>query len=163
MLHYIAMSLYLAGDTLLLAFALQYLLRPTVMPYHLVAMGKRWEEIEQPTRTILLALMRAAGAACLALSVVVACLVFGGLSQRLAWANCTLLLVLMVYLVPVTFVMVKVRRSTSGRPPILASIMGILITLVAFACQGLAGETAPRKQHPQGNCAPALAKPGCVG
>ncbi len=137
MLHVLAMCLYLGGTVMLLAFALRYLLSPTVMPYHLIAMGKRWDELEQETRIILLALMRAAGAGYLAVSVATGCLVIGGLRRHYAWANVTLLLMFAALLLPLTFVMYSVRCRTPGRPPIGASAIGMAVTVVAFVCEWL--------------------------
>ena len=37
-----------------------YLFRPTFMPYHAVALGKEWSELEAPTQTLIKALMEVA-------------------------------------------------------------------------------------------------------
>lgn len=137
MLHALAMCLYLGGAVMLLAFALRYLLSPTVMPYHLIAMGKRWDELEKGMQVILLALMRAAGAGYLAVSAATGCLVIGGLRRHYAWANVTVLLMFAAFLLPLTFVMRSVRRRTPGRPPIGASVIGMAVTVVAFVCEWL--------------------------
>ena len=136
-LHVLSICFYLGGDAILVVFAALYLLRPTVMPYHLDAIGKRWEEIEQGTQIVLLALMRAAGAGYLALSGAAACLVVGGLRRHYAWVNLTLLLTYLTLLLPLTFVMNKVRRVSPGRPPISASITGIVVAIGAFICECL--------------------------
>jgi hypothetical protein len=137
-LHVVSMSLYLAIAAVLVVFAVIYLFRSTAMSYHLVAMGKRWDEIEQGTQVILLALMRTAGAGFLTVSAAGVCLVMGGLSCRLAWANGALLVMYFALFLPLTAVTRGVRRRTSGRPPMSAAIIGTALAVVAFLCEWLA-------------------------
>ena len=130
-LHVISVTLYLGGSLALLVFALRYYLKPTVMPYHLVAMGKHWEELEPGTRIILLALMRCAAAGYLTTTVAAVSLVIAGVMQHQAWANGALLMIFVSLLLPLTLVMLQVRRLTPGRPPIMASVIGLGATVVA--------------------------------
>jgi hypothetical protein len=134
-LHVISIALYLGGSLALLVFALRYFLNPTVMPYHLVAMGKRWDEVEPATRFILLALMRCAAAGYLTTTVAAVWLVIAGVMRHQAWANGALLMIFVSLLLPLTWVMLKVRRLTPGRPPIVASVIGLGATVVAFVCE----------------------------
>jgi hypothetical protein len=53
--------------TLILAiFAIVYLFRSEFMPYHSVAVGMSWSEVDPAFQVVILALMRATGGACLA-------------------------------------------------------------------------------------------------
>ncbi len=137
MLHVLSICLYLGGTVSLVVFAKRYLLSKEAMPYHLVAIGKRWNELEQGTQIILLALMRAAGAGYLAISAAAVCLIMAGLLRHHTWANVTLVIIFVTLLLPLTFVMYSVRRRTSGRPPISASVIGIVVAVIAFVCEWL--------------------------
>jgi hypothetical protein len=137
MLHIVSICLYLGVAVVLVMFAARYLFQATVMPYDLVAMGKRWDELEQGTQIILLALMRGAGAGYLAVGAAAGCLVVGGQFRHYAWTNATLLFMFATLLLPLTIVMYTVRRYTPGRPPISASIIGMTVTVVAFVCEWL--------------------------
>ena len=60
-----------------------------------------------------------------------------GVMQHRAWANGALLAIFVSLLLPVTFVMLKVRRLTPGRPPVMASMIGLGATVAAFVCEWL--------------------------
>lgn len=120
---------------MLTAFGLRYLFASKAMPYHLVAVGKSWIEIDDGTKAILLALMRCAGAAYLAVSVASLWMVLVGLVQRASWANPALVSIYVTLLVPVTLVMLHVRRRTTARPPINASVVGLALMAIACCCE----------------------------
>jgi uncharacterized membrane protein (UPF0136 family) len=84
-----------------------------------------------------LALMRCAAAGYLTTTVAAVWLVVAGVMQHQAWANGARLVIFVTLLLPVTLVMLKVRRLTPSRPPIMASVIGLAATLVAYVCERL--------------------------
>jgi hypothetical protein len=138
MLHAVAMGLYLLDCVMLVAFAGIYLVRGKAMPYHLEAMGCSWDDVPPRTQLVVVALMRAAGSAYLALSLAMGTLVVLGLGQRVTWANAALLTSGLALLIPLTAVVAHVRVRTGARSPIVSSVAGLVFLGVAFCCELLA-------------------------
>jgi hypothetical protein len=122
---------------MLITFGLRYVFASKAMPYHLVAMGRHWNEIDDATKAILLALIHCAGAAYLAVSAASLWIVLAALIHGTNWANPALVTMYVVLLVPVTHAMQQVRRTTPGRPPISASVIGLSMALLAYCCEWL--------------------------
>ncbi len=137
MLHVASSCLYLVGTAMLVTFGLRYAFASKAMPYHLVAMGKSWAEVDQGTKAILIALMRCAGAAYLAVSVASVWIVLAAQVNRASWANPALVSIYTILLLPLTLAMQQVRLNTQARPPINASIIGLSMVGLACACDWL--------------------------
>jgi len=135
MLHAVAMGLYLLDCLVLLVFAVIYLLRGKAMPYHLEAMGCSWDDVPLGTQLVVVALMRAAGSAYLALTVAMGVLTVLGLGQGVPWANGALLASGLALLLPLTAVVVQVRVRTGARSPIVSCASGLVLLGVAFCCE----------------------------
>src|SRR5512134_1863567 len=83
----IAVWCYLLGTLILTAFGIVYLVRPEFMPYHSVAVGMPWAAMTPPFQVLILALMRAVGAACLALAILEWTLLLIPFRRGAAWAT----------------------------------------------------------------------------
>jgi len=64
-----------------------YLFRPTFMPYHAVALGKEWAELEPATQVLIKALMEVAGGGWLALGTLMLLLVAFPIRRGERWAR----------------------------------------------------------------------------
>jgi hypothetical protein len=137
MLHGFALVLYLFDTALLLRFASIYLLRGRAMPYHLEAMGCTWDEVPPGSQLVVVALMRAAGSAYLALSSMMGAVTVLGLG-RVPWANGALLVGGLTLLVPLAAVVAQVRRQTGAHSPIVSTVSGLVVLVAAFCCELLA-------------------------
>lgn len=137
MLHVASSCLYLVGVAMLVLYGLRYAFASKAMPYHLVAIGKSWSEVDPGTKAILIALIRCAGAAYLAVSVASAWIVLAAQIHRVGWANPALVSVFAILLLPLTLAMRQVRLSTRARPPISASLVGLAMVVLASMCDWL--------------------------
>ena len=139
MLHAIALVLYSVVCALLLAFGLVYLLRGRAMPYHVEAMGCAWGEVPARIQSVVMVLLRVAGASYLSLAVVMGWLLALGVARGLAWANWALLTAGLVLLVPLNAVVVGLRLRTGAKTPVAGTAGGLVMLLLAFGCQWLGG------------------------
>ncbi|MBH3407712.1 hypothetical protein I5P86_21875 [Pseudomonas glycinae] len=137
---WLALTNYGAAFLITTAFACAYLSRTMYMPYHEIAVGRSWSEVDPPMQLLLLALIKVVGATSLALSV-------GGYFQLYLllsreWA----LVVLFVFqgycliaIAPPIVVAMYVRRKSNAHPPIVSGYFALLLTLTGFMFAWLSG------------------------
>lgn len=94
-----------------------YLFRPTFMPYHAVALGKPWAEVDAATRVLIKALMEVAGGGWLALGTLTVLLVAFPLRRGERWARWAVPLSTLVLYVPTLLATLSVLRQTPATPP----------------------------------------------
>ena len=106
-----------------------YLLRPEFMPYHAVALGKSWAEIDEILQILLLALMKVIGGAWLATAVAVSIMLVIPFRRGLFWARWAIPVVGLIAELPVLYATLLVARNTPASPPWL----GVLFTVGMLA------------------------------
>jgi len=102
-----------------------YLVRGQFMPYHAVALGKTWADLDRALQVLLLALMKSFGGAALATAVAMVILLSIPFRQGLYWARWAIPVVGLVGTLPSLCVTVWVARNTPATPP----WMGVLIVM----------------------------------
>ena len=83
----VAMVLYAIMGVVSLVLGAIYLFRDSFMPYHAVALGQEWGELDAATQTLLKALMEVAAGGWLALGVLVLLLVAIPIRRGERWAR----------------------------------------------------------------------------
>ena len=110
-------------------FVYQYLFRGEFMPYHAVAVGMEWEEVDPAFQVLILALMRVSGGGWLAVSV--GLVIFSVLSYRKSNYKTDLSASLLGWSVlgPTLYATLFVRANSPATPPwyIAAIAIGILM------------------------------------
>ena|SRR5688572_10263063 len=125
-------SLVLAA-VLALAFGVRYLLTKAFMPYHAAVLGKSWTVLEPRLQTIILGMLRVAGAGLLGYGVALLWLLLP-LSRGEAWAAWAALTVSLAVVGPILHVVVSLRRIEPGaRTPIVPTLVVLSLVLVATA------------------------------
>jgi hypothetical protein len=116
-------------------FAAMYLFRPEFMPYHEVAIGKPWAEINIEYRVLILALMRVSGGGWLATSVGMLLLLLFPLRKGYYWSYIGIPAIGLSALVPTLIAILHVKSNSNATPPyILAVILiGLLITTIILS------------------------------
>ncbi len=137
---WLAFGCYLLTFFIVSLFAAAYLKRSDFMPYHGLAVGLPWKEVEPRMQLLLMALIRVVGAGWIALAgagVMLAWLIFFGghfaLPQLLAFQ-----LFCLFATVPPVLVASGVRRRTGARTPVPAGVAVVLLSVIGFVLALLA-------------------------
>jgi len=120
----VALAFDLGGVFLIAVFGVIYLTRRQFMPYHAVAVGKQWLELDPPVRVLLLALMRASGGLCIAVTFLELVLLYVAGWHGARWALYAAavggLLVTAAFVAGMTLV----TRNTQAKPPWIVAVVG---------------------------------------
>lgn len=114
-----------------LLFAGLYLFRPEFMPYHEVAAGRPWTEIEPEFQVLILALMRVSGGGFLATSVAIIIMILLPFRRDIFWPRIAIPAIGLANLVPTLAGTLLVKTQTLATPPYL--LVSILIGLLVIS------------------------------
>ena len=116
-------------------FAAMYLFRPEFMPYHEVAIGKPWNEMNEEYRVLIIALMRVSGGGWLATSVGMLLLLLIPFRKGRYWSYLGIPTIGLAALVPTFLATLIVKSNSSAVPPYLlaASLIGLLIITIILS------------------------------
>ena len=144
----IAYRCHVAGSTLFALMGLVYLLRRKFMPYHAVALGRRWEDLDGPSRTLFLASMRIIGSAWLAIALALLVLLRYGFRAGLQWSIYGVPLIGLTVALPALLTVIHVKARTRASPPwpplamaVALFLTGLLLS-VGDSCAGVRPGTA---------------------
>ena len=129
----IAFGCHLLATLLMAAFGLTYVVMGEFMPYHAVAVGVAWSEVALPFQVLILALMRAAGGAGLAVVVLELFLLFVPFRLGAMWARWAIPTGGLVISFGALYAMVYVSLNTQATPPLIAPVAGILLFVAGLA------------------------------
>ncbi len=121
-----------------------YLFRSQFMPYHAIAVGKTWAEVDPAFQILLLALIRAVGGAWIATALAMSILLFIPFRQGIRWARWAVPAIGLVAELPALYVTISVTLNTPATPPWKGVVL-IMVLLVAGFILSL--ETEKRKEH----------------
>lgn len=113
----IAYRCHFTGSVILALMGLTYLLRKKFMPYHAVALDQRWEDLDVPSRTLIITSMRIIGGAWLALAIAIAILLRYGFRQGLPWAIYAVPMIGLTSSLPTLLAVLRVKSNTRASPP----------------------------------------------
>lgn len=94
-----------------------YLFRNSFMPYHSVALGKTWNEVDDASQFLIKGLMEVAGAGLIALGLLVFALVLVPIRRGERWARLAVPIALLVVYVPTLAATLNVLHNTPASPP----------------------------------------------
>ena len=131
-LKIVIMICYLLVALLGILFAYMYLFRNEFMPYHSVAVGKSWAEVDPVMQVLILALMRVSGGGWLALSF--ALIFFSILTYRRNNIKLDLagLIIGWSILIPTLYATLYVRSHSPADPPWIAAALAIAVLGIGF-------------------------------
>jgi peptidoglycan/LPS O-acetylase OafA/YrhL len=109
-----------------------YLLRSTFMPYHAVALGKEWAELDAATQALIKALMEVAAGGWLALGTLILFLVAFPMRAGERWARWAAPTASLLVYVPTFLATLSVSQQTPATPPWRANLGLCVAALVAL-------------------------------
>ena len=109
-----------------------YLFRTEFMPYHSVALGKSWAEIERALQILLLAFMKGFGGACLATAVAMGILLMIPFRKGAFWARWAIPVVGLVANLPTLYATLSVGLNTPATPPWIGVLLVTVLLIAGF-------------------------------
>lgn len=140
MFAWLALVSYSLAFLIVVAFSIAYLKRSDFMPYHGIAIGRRWSEVEPRTQVLLLALIKVTGAAWLALALAgffLLYLLFSGNGEFVQLV--VFQLFCLIALSPSVAVAAYVRKKTNAPTPIRSAVFLVILSLLGFTFAVLSG------------------------
>jgi hypothetical protein len=107
-----------------------YLFRSQFMPYHAIAVGKTWSEIDPAFQTLLLALIRAYGGAMTATALAMGILLFIPFRQGVLWVRWVVPSIGLIATIPTVYSGLSVALNTPAKPP-WKGVLLVMVLLVA--------------------------------
>lgn len=129
---------------LVIALGLTYLGRPSIMPYHLDALGTTWSALPAAHRTLYLAFFKGVGAGYLAAGIAQLVLVLVPMRRGERWTLWATPLVAFVGMVPLAGIILFLRSHSAAEPPL---IYPMLVMGLSAAGIGLSLFDRTRHQH----------------
>jgi uncharacterized membrane protein (UPF0136 family) len=115
---------------LALAFGTRYILTREFMPYHATVVGKPWAALEPRLQLIILNMLRVAGAGLLGYGVALLWLLLP-IQRGESWAVWAALTVSLVVVVPILYVVVRLRRiEPAAKTPVAPCVVVLVLVLV---------------------------------
>jgi len=147
-LKIVIMICYQVVAALGLVFAYMYLFRGEFMPYHSIAVGRNWAEVDPAMQVLILALMRVSGGGWLALSF--ALVFFSILTYRRNDIKLDLagLIIGWAILIPTLYATLYVRSHSPADPPWIAAALAIAVLGAAFILAIIKNSKIKRKPSP---------------
>ena len=130
--HRVAAWIYTGIALPSLALGAIYLFRPTFMPYHAVALGKDWAELDAATQALIKALMEVAGGGWLALGTLMLLLVAFPIRRGERWARWAAPTASLLFYVPTLLATLSVFQQTPASPPWRANLGMCVASVIAF-------------------------------
>ena len=121
--------LAILGSTIV---GLIYLFRTEFMPYHAVAVGRNWAEVDPAFQILLLALIRAFGGASFSIALAMGIILFIPFRQGFLWARWAIPSIGYAYQLPSLFVTLSVTLNTPATPPWKFVILAMVLLLVGL-------------------------------
>jgi len=128
----ITFSCYLLGFLLLFALALTYLFRSEFMPYHAVAVGQSWAEVDPSFQILITALMKVTGGGWLATAFAVGILLFIPFRKGMRWAYWAIPVIGLSTSLTSLYATIYVARNTPASPPWIAAALGTILLVIGF-------------------------------
>jgi len=109
-----------------------YIFRTEFMPYHAVAVGRNWAEVDSAFQILLLALIRAFGGASFSTALAMGIILFIPFKQGILWARWAIPIIGYATELPSLFVTLTVTLNTPATPPWKFVLLAMVLLLVGL-------------------------------
>lgn len=109
-----------------------YLLKNQFMPYHRLAVGYSWSELEPNVRILIIALMRATGGGFLATGLAIFILLMIPLRSGNIWASYAIGAIAVCNSIGTLYATLLVKTKTPGKPPVGLSLLALALIIIGF-------------------------------
>jgi hypothetical protein len=140
----IAFWLYLPAIFLFGLSGVVYLLRTEFMPYHAVAVGMAWADVDPSFQILLLGGIRILGAALISTATAMGIILFIPFRQGMAWARWCIPLLGLIAGLPALYVTISVTVKTPATAPWIGIVVFIALMCAGFAMSFRADRTRPK-------------------
>ena len=131
-----------------------YLFRPTFMPYHAVALGKEWAQLDAATQVLIKALMEVAAGGWLAFGALMLFLVAFPIRRGERWARWAAPAATLLFYVPTLLATLSVLQHTPASPPWRATLGMCVASVLALLLDAPWQRSKRRDQNGRGGDAP---------
>ena len=128
-----AISLYALTGVVSITMGAIYLFSPEFMPYHSVALGRDWHDLQNSEQVLLGALLDVAGAGWIALGTAVIVLAIIPMRRGEMWARLLVPFLLVLFYLPTLLATLSVLEKTAASPPWYGNAFALLATAIGFA------------------------------
>ena len=119
-----------------------YLFRSEFMPYHAVAVGRNWAEVESPFQILILALVKAFGGTNFSTALSMGILLFIPFRQGIQWARWAIPAIGYAAELPSLYVTLTVTLNTPATPPWKAVVLVMVLLLIGLILSLESGENS---------------------
>jgi hypothetical protein len=109
-----------------------YLFRSQFMPYHAIAVGKKWSEVDPTFQTLLMALIRTLGGAWIATALAIGILLFIPFRQGMGWSRWAVPIIGIVSQIPALYATLSVTLKTPANAPWKGVVLIMILLIVGF-------------------------------
>ena len=109
-----------------------YVLSPTFMPYHAMAISREWGDLTSAEQVLFSALLDVAGAGWIALGVAIICLTLVPVRRGEAWARYLVPSLAFIFYIPTLMATLSVLHATAASPPWWGNLIALTAALTAF-------------------------------
>ena len=102
------------------------------MPYHAVAVGQSWTEVDPAFQVLILALMKVTGGGWLAAALAVGILLYIPFSTGVRWSYWAIPIIGLPASLSSLYVTIYVAHNTPASPPWIAAALGTILLIVGF-------------------------------
>ena len=138
----IAFCCHLLAILGLAVIGLIYIFRSEFMPYHAVAVGRNWAEVDSAFQILLLALIRALGGASFSTALAMGIILFIPFRQGSLWARWAIPSIGYAIQLPSLFVTLSVTLNTPATPPWKFVVLAMVLLLVGLILSLGSGDKA---------------------
>ena len=128
----VAFSCHLLASFLLVAFGLIYLLRLEFMPYHAVAVGRSWTELDPASQVLILSLMKVVGGGFLASAFAMVIPLFTAFRNEQRWSFWAVPITGLIASLSSLYATITVAVNTPASPPWIAAVLGTVLLTIGF-------------------------------
>ena len=115
-----------------MAFGIIYLIRSQFMPYHQVAIGKAWQDLDKPLQALLLGLMRMVGGGLFSAGLSVAILLLIPYRPGEVWSLYAIPAIGIVTAITALFATIFIRVRTGAHTPVIAGVISAGLLVLGF-------------------------------
>jgi hypothetical protein len=127
----VSLSAFALAGLLAIAFGVRYLVTREFMPYHAQVLGQPWSALDPRLQTIILGMLRVAGAGLLSSGCAVLWLLLP-IGRGQPWAAWAALSVVLAVTVPILYVVLWLRRQSPGaRTPVIPTVAAMALAIIA--------------------------------
>ena len=117
---------------IMLVFAFVYLTRSKFLPYHSIALGQDWSDLNPSLQTLIIGFMRAVGGCLLAGALTILFLQYQFNKTPQQWLASIILVCGGILSLSSFYAMFLVKTKTKGKPPIIVTIVAFVLLVVGY-------------------------------